>query len=68
LRFGAIDMIVTPEGRYVFLEINPNGQWRWIEDASGLPISDALCDALARPSPPVHATPGSTAQVAQEMT
>lgn len=67
LRFGAIDMIVTPEGRYVFLEINPNGQWRWIEDESGLPISDALCDALARPSPPAHAAPGSTAQVAQEM-
>jgi hypothetical protein len=49
LRFGAIDMIVTPEGRYVFLEINPNGQWQWIEDESGLPISDALCAALARP-------------------
>ena len=27
LRFGAIDMIVTPDGRYVFLGINPNGQW-----------------------------------------
>ncbi|MEK7187108.1 MAG: hypothetical protein AAB690_02305 [Patescibacteria group bacterium] len=25
LRFGCIDMIVTPEGKYVFLEINPNG-------------------------------------------
>ena len=52
LRFGAIDMIVTPRGDYVFLEINPNGQWRWIEDQAGLPISDALCDALARPAPP----------------
>ena len=51
LRFGAVDMIVTPEGRYVFLEINPNGQWKWIEDQSGLPVSDAICDALARPSP-----------------
>jgi glutathione synthase/RimK-type ligase-like ATP-grasp enzyme len=50
LRFGAIDMIVTPEGDYVFLEINPNGQWRWIEDQAGLPISDALCDALSRPA------------------
>lgn len=52
LRFGAIDMIVTPAGAYVFLEINPNGQWRWIEDKTGLRISDALCEALARPNPP----------------
>lgn len=51
LRFGAIDLIVTPEGRYVFLEINPNGQWMWIEDETGLPVSDVLCDALADPNP-----------------
>jgi hypothetical protein len=54
LAFGAIDMIVTPEGNYVFLEINPNGQWRWIEDQAGLPISDAICDALARPGLPTR--------------
>src|SRR5262245_23432819 len=27
LRYGAIDLILTPDGQYVFLEINPNGQW-----------------------------------------
>jgi hypothetical protein len=53
LRFGAIDMIVTPDDRYVFLEINPNGQWMWIEDETGLPISDAICDVLMdRAAPP----------------
>ncbi len=46
LRYGAIDMILTPDGRYVFLEINPNGQYLWIEEAAGLPISEALCDLL----------------------
>jgi hypothetical protein len=46
LSYGAIDMILTPDGRYVFLEINPNGQYLWIEDATGLPISDAICDLL----------------------
>lgn len=46
LCYGAIDMIVTPDGRYVFLEINPNGQYLWIEEATGLPISDAICDLL----------------------
>jgi hypothetical protein len=51
----------------VFLEINPNGQWRWIEDESGLPISDALCDALARPNPPAVAAPARAAYTAQEL-
>jgi hypothetical protein len=46
LCYGAIDMILTPDGQYVFLEINPNGQYLWIEDATGLPISDAICDLL----------------------
>ncbi|MGW2216032.1 MvdC/MvdD family ATP grasp protein [Nonomuraea sp. NPDC001684] len=46
LSFGAIDLILTPDGEYVFLEINPNGQWAWIEDLTGLPISDAVADWL----------------------
>lgn len=31
LRFGAIDLIVTPDGDYVFLEVNEMGQFLWIE-------------------------------------
>jgi glutathione synthase/RimK-type ligase-like ATP-grasp enzyme len=46
LCYGAIDMVLTPDGRYVFLEIHPNGQYLWIEQMTGLPISDALCDLL----------------------
>ncbi|MBW4615116.1 MAG: hypothetical protein KME21_17950 [Desmonostoc vinosum HA7617-LM4] len=46
LCYGTIDMIVTPDGQYIFLEINPNGQYLWIEQATGLPISDAICDLL----------------------
>jgi len=46
LRFGALDFIVTPGGEWIFLECNPNGQWAWIEDATGLPITAALADAL----------------------
>ena len=46
LHYGAIDMIVTPDGRYVFVEINPNGQYLWIEQKTGLPISSAICDLL----------------------
>ena len=47
LNFGAVDLIKTPDGQYIFLEINPNGQWAWIEVETGLPISDAIIDFLA---------------------
>jgi glutathione synthase/RimK-type ligase-like ATP-grasp enzyme len=46
LRFGAIDLIVTPDKDYVFLELNPNGQWAWIEQRTGLPLASALVDEL----------------------
>jgi glutathione synthase/RimK-type ligase-like ATP-grasp enzyme len=52
LTYGAIDMIVTPDGRYVFLEINPSGLYQWIEVATGLPITDAICDLLIAASRP----------------
>lgn len=46
LRMGMLDLIVTPEGEHVFLEINPNGQWAWIEARTGLPLATALVDEL----------------------
>lgn len=48
LRQGAIDLIVTPAGEYVFLEVNPNGEWGMLERELGLPISEALAEALVR--------------------
>lgn len=46
LGFGAIDLIKTPGGEYVFLEINPNGQWAWIENETGQKISEAIIEYL----------------------
>ncbi|MCL6302938.1 ATP-grasp ribosomal peptide maturase [Streptomyces kronopolitis] len=46
LSFGALDFIVSPHGEWTFLEINPCGQWDWIEHATGLPIADAIADEL----------------------
>jgi MvdD family ATP-grasp ribosomal peptide maturase len=46
LNYGAIDIIVTPDGRHVFLEINPVGEFFWLERCPGLPISDAIADVL----------------------
>jgi glutathione synthase/RimK-type ligase-like ATP-grasp enzyme len=46
LTFGAIDLILTPDGEYVFLEVNINGQWAYLEDMLALPISDAIAELL----------------------
>ena len=49
LVYGAIDMRLTPDGRYVFLEINPAGQWLFIEGRTGQPITTAVARTLAPP-------------------
>lgn len=46
LFYGALDFIVTPAGDWYFLEINPMGQWLWIEDLTGMPVSDAIASWL----------------------
>jgi len=46
LRYGAIDLIETPDGNFVFLEINPSGQWGWINTLAGLPIPEAVAQML----------------------
>ena len=46
LRYSAIDMVKAKDGKYYFLELNPNGQWAWLEQVAGHPIRDALIDSL----------------------
>ncbi len=46
LVFGAIDLIVTPTGEHVFLEINEMGQFLFVEQQSGMPLLDAFCELL----------------------
>jgi glutathione synthase/RimK-type ligase-like ATP-grasp enzyme len=49
LRYGAADVVVTPDGRHVFLELNPSGEWFWLDDVFGpRALSGALADALLR--------------------
>jgi len=45
LKFAAFDFIVS-SGEYVFLELNANGQWLWLEKELNLKISSALIDSL----------------------
>jgi glutathione synthase/RimK-type ligase-like ATP-grasp enzyme len=46
LTYGALDFVVTREDEHIFLELNPSGQWGWIERALGLSIADAILDRL----------------------
>ena len=46
LNYGAIDIILTPDHQHVFLEVNPCGEFFWLEHAPGLPISEAIADTL----------------------
>ena len=46
LGFGAIDLIEDKDGKYVFLEINPNGNWAWIEKQTGYDISGEIVKRL----------------------
>lgn len=45
LEFGAFDFIVS-NGEYVFLEVNPNGQWYWLEERLNLDISQSIYNYL----------------------
>lgn len=47
LRFCSADLVLTPDGRHVFLDLNANGQWLWLEKEAGLPLSAAMADLLA---------------------
>ena len=48
LVFGALDLVKTPSSDYIFLELNPNGQWAWIESLTQQPISAKLIEVLDR--------------------
>ena len=51
LEFAAIDLAYDTQGRYVFFEVNPNGQWAWLEQVTGIPLRAALADLLERGKP-----------------
>ena len=48
LKYGAFDFILTNDNKFVFLELNPNGQWAWIENQTGYKIADTIAVSLIR--------------------
>ena len=45
LNFGGIDLVFS-KGEYYFIEVNPTGEWGWLQNQAGLKISQAIKDAL----------------------
>ncbi|GII55558.1 ATP-grasp ribosomal peptide maturase [Planotetraspora thailandica] len=46
LTMGVFDLKLTDEGEYVWLELNPQGQWLFVEGMTGLPLIDAFTGFL----------------------
>lgn len=46
LNFGAIDLVLDKKGKLWFLENNPNGQWAFVEEATGQPMGKAMAELL----------------------
>jgi glutathione synthase/RimK-type ligase-like ATP-grasp enzyme len=47
LRFAAIDMAITRAGEWIFFEINPNGQWAWLDLAGVTDIASSFIRRFA---------------------
>lgn len=48
LSFGCFDFAKDKKGNFYFFEVNPSGQWYWLEDLTGVLISDAIVDILTK--------------------
>jgi glutathione synthase/RimK-type ligase-like ATP-grasp enzyme len=46
LEFGAIDLGITSSGETIFLELNPNGQWLWLQYMANVDLVNPFIDFL----------------------
>ncbi|MFD9816186.1 ATP-grasp ribosomal peptide maturase [Streptomyces sp. NPDC059080] len=51
LASGSFDLAVDRAGNYWWLELNPNGQWAWLEEHTGLRMAAAFADLLTEGVP-----------------
>lgn len=48
LLFGSIDVIRNTDGQYVFLEVNPSGEWGMLQKFLHYPIAQTIADTLIK--------------------
>jgi glutathione synthase/RimK-type ligase-like ATP-grasp enzyme len=58
LVYGAVDLRRTPAGEHVYLEVNPAGQWLFVEERTGQPVTATLARALAAADHPAGGAAG----------
>jgi len=49
LQYSSMDMILSQEGEYVWVEANPSGQFLWLAPPTGLPMAEAMANLLYNP-------------------
>jgi len=48
LRFAAVDFVISREGAWTFLEVNPNGQWAWLDQVGVADVAGDLLWAMTK--------------------
>ena len=51
LVYGAFDFVISPDEEWIFLEVNPGGQYGFLEDQTDAPLTATLSDLLAQGTP-----------------
>lgn len=46
LVYGAVDMVVRPDVEWVFLDVDPAGEWAWLAHATGIKVASAFARLL----------------------
>lgn len=46
-----LDLCLDQDGNYYWIELNPNGQWGWLEDEAGIPLTASFADLLEQGTP-----------------
>ncbi len=54
LCYATIDLVLTPDGRFVFLALDANGEFLPVETMTGMPIAEAVADLLCAASQPAR--------------
>ena len=49
--FATVDLIVTPEGEHIFLEVNPGGQFMWMQQDLRIDFAGCLARLLLAGGP-----------------
>lgn len=48
LRFAAVDMAIDQANQWVFFELNPNGQWAWLDESGASDIASSFIASFVR--------------------